>query len=490
MARETNRQRKARRGAAPKFKSPSPRPKPRPNPRPNPSPRRAAASQPARSNPSRSNPQPARAQAQKRLKRSVNRLRTEAKAQRQAGNKGAAAEKRTRIANKQVKYARNQLAQANNAGNTKRANRLGNRLENLKTKRNDRRQQSFNSQQNVNSAADFDFAQHSSKKVGVKELAHLKRNKGFSKADIADAAYGSGLQIGKRAQKRLDKWASAKEKANGTPAPATTTTEPNVNVQPSVAPTTSEPTQTISPTPSPSPSSSPAPNPTVVKPNPNPITTPTIDPYTGPNPTIVTPQPTVSPYQPSPQITDIDDSFNDYDDSFNNQNQQDVDYTQELNVNQDNDINNNITGSNNYVNNMQDNSIRNYGGDVRTFNYQSTGKGGVDNPVSAATMAGYYSPSDSHAASAARLDRRVTQANDYAKDNMNTSHIAQGAMRMAQQNKLIDPAAMDARVQARGAASKAQAYMMGNSIYGDLAGFNPQWTQPQSPKPTKMPTFS
>jgi hypothetical protein len=72
---------------------------------------------------------------------------------------------------------------------------------------------------------------------------------------------------------------------------------------------------------------------------------------------------------------------------------------------------------------------------------------------------------------------------------MNTSNIAQGAMMMANQNRTIDPAIMDQRVQGRGAASKAQAYMMGNSIYGDLAGFNPQWTQPQSRKPTQMPNF-
>ena len=164
-----------------------------------------------------------------------------------------------------------------------------------------------------------------------------------------------------------------------------------------------------------------------------------------------------------------------------------------MNINQDNDINNEVTGDGNYINNQQDNSIRNYGGDQRVFNYQSNGYGsggqGLDTPVSAATMAGFYSPSDSHGANAARLDRRITMGNDYAKNNMNTGHIAQGAMHMARNNRTIDPAKMDARIQGRAQASKAQAYMMGNSIYGDLAGFNPQWNQPQSPKKTQMPNF-
>ena len=72
---------------------------------------------------------------------------------------------------------------------------------------------------------------------------------------------------------------------------------------------------------------------------------------------------------------------------------------------------------------------------------------------------------------------------------MNTGHIAQGAMHMARNNRTIDPAKMDARIQGRAQASKAQAYMIGNSIYGDLAGFNPQWNQPQSPKKPQMPNF-
>ena len=371
-----------------------------------------------------------------------------------------------------VKSVRKELAAAEAAG--KPTAQIQKRLENAKTVRNTRRQAKFDRQDPATATA-FNFADHSKKKVGAKELAYLVRDKGFSKDNVSDAAYGSGLVIGDRAQKRLDKWAAAKDKANGT------ITSPVKEPTP-----TPIPTRTPIPTPTPTPTQTITPSPT---PTPTP-TKPPINPPKDPYPTIVTPKPNpTSPTTntPSPYTND---SFNDYDDSFNNQNYQDIDYTQELNINQDNDINNTINGDGNYVNAYQDNSIRNYGGDIRNFNYQSTGKGGsVDNPVSAATMAGYYSPSDSPAANAARLDRRVTAANDYGMDNFNTGHIAQGAMRMAKQNLTIDPAAMDARVQQRAKASKAKAYMMGNSIYGDLAGFRPTWMQPESPKKPEMPNF-
>ena len=73
-------------------------------------------------------------------------------------------------------------------------------------------------------------------------------------------------------------------------------------------------------------------------------------------------------------------------------------------VTQDNDINTNIDGNNNTVVNNQDNSVRQYGGDNRSFTYN--GGGGKnknkyeDTPVSAATMAGHYAVDDSPAAQA------------------------------------------------------------------------------------------
>ena len=99
--------------------------------------------------------------------------------------------------------------------------------------------------------------------------------------------------------------------------------------------------------------------------------------------------------------------------------------TQEQNVNQNNDINTNVSGNNNTVINEQDNSVRNYGGDNRSFVYNGgKGKGGVDTPVSAATMAGFYAPDDSPAAQAKRTDMWTTMNRDnqkrYAGDAMKT----------------------------------------------------------------------
>jgi len=308
-------------------------------------------------------------------------------------------------------------------------------------------QKSFDSQGPIQQASDFNFDTHSQGKVANREIKHLRKS-GMSRQSIQEAAANSGVKIGGRAQKRFDNWdarRAAKERVNGTPvAPTPQEPVPEVNNTP-----TPPPTQTIKPAPG-----------TEITPTPTPSPTPSPSPS---DPNQPNPSPSPSPY-PSTNIED----------SFNNENEQNTDYTQELNINQDNDINTNINGDGNYVNNNQDNSIRNYGGDVRTFNYQSSG-GGTDSPVSAATMAGYYAPDDSHAANAARLDRQITQAGDYAKDNMNTDWIAQGAIHKASQNAYIDPAVLDQRVTERSEASKAKAHTMGEGIYGDIFGKMPQW---------------
>ena len=367
--------------------------------------------------------------AQANLKSKIKELRPQVKQAKADGQpKGNLQQK---LDNKIIKRNKNMLDNANAAGNSERVGRIEKRLDKVKTRRNDRREESFNSQ-SPETAADFDFAKHSSKKVGTKELGHLVRDKDFSKADVAAAAQNSGLKIGDKAQKRLDKWASAKDKVNGTK---------------------------VTPTPEPTPTPTPTP-PRFDKP----IT----QPY---KPQLPVPQPTPTP-TPNPNNT------------------QDTDYTQELNVQSDNDISSDVTGDNNSIYNWQDNSIRNYGGDVRTFNYQSNGNGsGLDSPVSAATMGGFYSPSDSHGANAARLDRRVTQANDFAKDNMNTSNFAQGAIDNAAKNRMVNPAMMHDLVSGMGSATKADAYLMGANIYGDIGSYKPNWQQPNTIKPLEMPKF-
>ena len=96
------------------------------------------------------------------------------------------------------------------------------------------------------------------------------------------------------------------------------------------------------------------------------------------------------------------------------------------NVNQNNDINTTVKGDKNTVITEQDNSVRNYGGDSRSFTYNG-GKGGLtggDSPVSMATMAGFYDVDDSPAAQAKRTDMWTTMNRDnqkrYAGDAMKT----------------------------------------------------------------------
>ena len=102
------------------------------------------------------------------------------------------------------------------------------------------------------------------------------------------------------------------------------------------------------------------------------------------------------------------------------------DNRQTQNVKQDNDINTNINGDNNKVFNEQDNSIRQYGGDNRSFVYNSGGGKGSskyeETPVSAATMGGFYDVDDSPAAQAKFNDLHSTINRDkqkrYAGDAM------------------------------------------------------------------------
>ena len=159
-------------------------------------------------------------------------------------------------------------------------------------------------------------------------------------------------------------------------------------------------------------------------------------------------------------------------------------------VQQDNDTTSTVTGDNNYVYQSQDNSIRNYGGDNRVFNYEGNNKSGNDTPVSAATMAGYFAPDDSHAANAARLDRQMTQNRDAQKQYSNTSHIAQGAISRAANNAYIDPAALDKRIADREQYSRSKAEVMGSNIFGDNFGMSaPNWNSAKPQKEVETPDF-
>lgn len=170
-------------------------------------------------------------------------------------------------------------------------------------------------------------------------------------------------------------------------------------------------------------------------------------------------------------------------------NSTDIRNTQTQNVNQDNDQSSSVTGDNNYVYQNQDNSVRNYGGDNRSFVYNSQGEG-PDTPATMATLSGYYSPDDSHGAQAARFDRNVTMNRDAQKKYANTSHIAQGAIKRAEQNSYIDPKGLDQRIAARSQYHKDQSTIKGAGIFGDIYGLEgPTWKSAKPAEEVEKPDF-
>ena len=65
---------------------------------------------------------------------------------------------------------------------------------------------------------------------------------------------------------------------------------------------------------------------------------------------------------------------------------------------------------------------------------------------------------------------------DNQKKYANTSHIAQGAIKRAEQNSYIDPKALDQRIAARSQYHKDQATIKGAGIFGDIYGLEgPTW---------------
>ena len=104
-----------------------------------------------------------------------------------------------------------------------------------------------------------------------------------------------------------------------------------------------------------------------------------------------------------------------------------IDNSMEQNIDQDNDQTSTVTGNNNTVIQEADNSIRMYGGDNRTFTYNSTGGGEgqmYDTPGTMATLGGFYDVDDSPAAQAGFTDLYSTLNADnqkrYAGDAMKT----------------------------------------------------------------------
>ena len=163
--------------------------------------------------------------------------------------------------------------------------------------------------------------------------------------------------------------------------------------------------------------------------------------------------------------------------------------SQSMDFNQDNDQEANFQGDNNYVYQNQDMSVRQYGGDNRSFVYNSNGEG-PDTPATMATLAGYYAPDDSPAAQAKRLDQNVTMNRDNQKKYANTSYIAEGAIKRADRNNYIDPAKLDERIAARSQYHKDQSTIKGASIFGDIYGLEgPTWNSSKPAEEVEKPDF-
>ena len=173
----------------------------------------------------------------------------------------------------------------------------------------------------------------------------------------------------------------------------------------------------------------------------------------------------------------------------NNQNQNaNTDVSQSLDVSQDNDINTNINGDNNTVKNTQDNSIRQYGGNTKVFNYQGGGDLN-DSPVSAGTMAGYFYDEDSPAKSASFLDRYMTQNRDYQKQFQDRGH-AQDAINQADKNQTINIDNLDQRITERTKTTRARSTAMAGDLFGDMYNFSPdKFKGPEAQDPIETPDF-
>ena len=157
-------------------------------------------------------------------------------------------------------------------------------------------------------------------------------------------------------------------------------------------------------------------------------------------------------------------------------------------VRQDNDINTNINGDNNTVKNTQDNSVRQYGGNTKVFNYQGGGDLN-DSPVSAGTMAGYFYDEDSPAKSAAFVDRYTSQNRDYQKQFQDRGH-AQDAISKADKNQTINIDNLDQRITERTKATRARSTAMAGDIFGDMFNFSPdKFKGPEAQDPIETPNF-
>ena len=294
--------------------------------------------------------------------------------------------------------------------------------------------------QNIQSAGDFNFNQHGENHVSGREVRYLREQHKGGKGNVRDtyaaltAQKESGAEFGKRAQSQYDRMgkrianmdarAAAREKARAAKGSSGQQENPIDQTQ------------------------------------------------TGQNDSVpANDQMNYAAVMPS-----------DYDQHNNT----DIENTQEQRVNQDNDINTNVNGNNNTVITEQDNSIRQYGGDNRSFVYNSNGGGaGSDMPASMATLAGFYAPDDSPAAQAKFNDMYTTMNAD------NQKRYAGDAMKTFAKYGNLDargytPEAMATHIGRSTQYSYDKADEQTGHVFGDI--WNPnyiteEWKMPAPPKP-------
>jgi len=170
------------------------------------------------------------------------------------------------------------------------------------------------------------------------------------------------------------------------------------------------------------------------------------------------------------------------------------DNSQEQNVSQDNDITTTINGDGNSVWNNQDNSIRQYGGDNRSFVYNgsrgSSSDGSsssnwlYDTPASAATMAGFYDVDDSPAAQQQRYDQWTTANRDnqqrYAGSGAAIASMFSNYDARDYTPESIQQAIYDSLQYSRDRADVQTGLTLGDIWRSDYA---PDWKMPKAPKP-------
>ena len=170
------------------------------------------------------------------------------------------------------------------------------------------------------------------------------------------------------------------------------------------------------------------------------------------------------------------------------------DNSQEQNVSQDNDITTTINGDGNSVWNNQDNSIRQYGGDNRSFVYNGSGSSSsdgssssnwlYDTPVSAATMAGFYDVDDSPAAQQQRYDQWTT-ANRDNQQRYAGSGAAIASMFSNYDARDYSPESIQQAIYDSLQNSYDRADVQTGLTLGDIwrSDYAPDWKMPKAPKP-------